>query len=49
MLIGSRCHPSSRSDLLPLNPFAHPGDLKPGFEPSGLAKLDEIPLHLALA
>src|SRR6516225_8824498 len=23
MLIGSRCHPSSRSDLLPFNPFAH--------------------------
>ena len=23
MLSGSRCHPSSRSDLLPLNPFAH--------------------------
>ena len=23
MLIGSRCHLSSQSDLLPLNPFAH--------------------------
>src|SRR6516165_8441419 len=45
MLIGSRCHQSSRSDLLPLNPFAQVPTVAPSPTLCSLAVSAEHGLH----